>query len=408
MVVFGYDRGMEIGTSLEKIKDILERGVEEVIDKSHLEAALRSGKQLRVKLGIDPTGPKIHIGRAILLWKLRAFQELGHQIVLIIGDFTSQIGDASDKDSMRKCLSEKEVKENMKDYERQIGKILDMKKVEVRHNNEWLGKLTYAEYSYFAKKFTAQQMIQRRNFKERWDNENPIGLHELGYPLLQGYDSVAVKADVELGGFDQLFNLQRGRDMQKIFKQEPQDILITKMLNGLDGRKMSTSWGNVITIIDEPNDMFGKIMSMQDELIGDYFELCTQIPMGEVAKIKQDLKNQSVNPRDLKVRLAFEIVKLYHGEKASQKAKEEFENVFQKKELPSDMPEWPAKRGEYNILDLLFESGLTPSKAEAKRMILAGAVEINSQTKTDWQEIIKIENDTTIQVGKRKFVRIKV
>ncbi|MCX6789686.1 MAG: tyrosine--tRNA ligase [Candidatus Gribaldobacteria bacterium] len=393
---------MKIDTDPNKIKEILERGVEEVINRGHLEVALLSGKQLRVKFGIDPTGPKIHIGRAILLWKLKAFQELGHQIVLIIGDFTGQIGDASDKDSMRKSLSEKEVKENMKDYERQIGKILDMKKVEVRHNNKWLGKLTYAEYSYFAKKFTAQQMIQRRNFKERWDRENPIGLHELDYPLLQGYDSVAVKADVELGGFDQLFNLQRGRDMQKIFKQDPQDILITKMLNGLDGRKMSTSWGNVITIIDEPDDMFGKIMSMQDELIGDYFELCTRLPLAEIAKIKQE----TANPRDQKARLAKEITALYHGEKAATKAEEEFNKIFQKKELPSEIPQWQAKKGEYNILDLLFESGLTPSKAEAKRMVLGGAVEMNSQTKTDWQEIIKIENDITIQVGKRKFIKI--
>lgn len=398
---------MSIDTNPEKIKEILERGVEEVIDRNHLEAALKSGKKLRVKLGIDPTGPKIHIGRAIALWKLRAFQDLGHQVVLIIGDFTGQIGDASDKEAMRKCLTEKEIKENMKDYEKQISKILDIKKVEVRHNSEWLNKLTYAEYFYFAQKFTASQMIQRRNFKERWDSESPIGLHELDYPLLQGLDSVKIKADVELGGFDQLFNLQRGRDMQRIFKQEPQDILITKMLNGLDGRKMSTSWGNIITIVDEPAEMFGKIMSMKDEQIGDYFELCTQIPMAEVNQIKQDLKNQSINPRDLKVKLAFEIVRLYHGEKQAQKAQDEFENVYQKKELPSEMPEWQAKKETYNILDLLFETGLTNSKSEAKRMVLGKAVEINGRVEENWQEVIEVKDSMVIQVGKRKFIKIK-
>lgn len=398
---------MSIDTNPEKIKELLERGVEEVIDKSHLETALKSGKKLRVKFGIDPTGPKIHIGRAIVLWKLKAFQGLGHQVVLIIGDFTGQIGDASDKESMRKTLTEKEIKENMKDYEKQIGKILDMKKVEVRKNSEWLGKLSFKEYLGIAQKFTAQQLIQRRNFKERWDSENPIGLHELNYPLMQGYDSVAVKADVELGGFDQLFNLKTGRDLQRIFNQDPQDILITAMLNGTDGRKMSTSWGNVITIVDEPNDMFGKIMSVRDELIGDYFELCTQTPMEEVSQIKQSLQSQSANPRDLKVKLAFEIVKLYHGEKKAQEAKEEFEKVHGRGELPSEIIEWQAVKGEYNVLDLLFESGLTASKGEAKRMVLGKALEINGQTKTNWQEMIKIENGMVIQVGKRKFLKIK-
>ena len=388
----------------EKIKDILERGVEEIIDKQHLEKQLKSGKKLRVKFGIDPTGPKIHIGRAIILWKLRAFQDLGHRIVLIIGDFTSQVGDASDKNSMRKCLTEKEIKENMKDYEKQIGKILDLKKIEVRYNSEWLGTLTFKKFLDIAKNFTAQQMIQRRNFKERWDSENPIGLHELAYPIMQGYDSVAIKAAVELGGFDQLFNLMIGRDMQKIFNQKPQDIMVMTMLNGLDGRKMSTSWGNVITIVDEPNDMFGKIMSMKDELIGDYFELCTRLPIEEIEKIKKE----TANPRDLKARLAKEIVALYHGERTAQQAKTEFENVFQRKELPSEMSEWQVKKGDYNILDLLFESGLTPSKAEAKRMVLGGAVEINGQQETDWQEIIKVKNNMTIQIGKRKFVRMKV
>ena len=220
--------------------------MEEIIEKESLIKKLKSGKKLRIKHGIDPTGPKIHIGRASQLWKLRAFQELGHQVVLIIGDFTAQIGDASDKQTKRKALSKKEVKANMKDYAKQIGKILDMKKVELRYNSEWLGKMEIKDLLDLKMNFTAQQMIQRRNFKERWDKGKPIGLHELDYPLFQGYDSMAIKADVEVGGFDQLFNLKTGRVVQKIFKQPSQDILILKMLDGLDGRKMSTSWGNVI------------------------------------------------------------------------------------------------------------------------------------------------------------------
>lgn len=404
---------MAIDTNPVKIKEILERGVEEVIDKAHLETALKSGRKLRIKLGIDPTGPKIHIGRAIALWKLKAFQELGHQVVLIIGDFTAKIGDASDKTSQRKALTDKEIKWNMKGYKQQIAKILDIKKVEFTHNSEWLGKLKPEELLELAQQITAQQVIQRRNFKERWEGANPIGLHELFYPLLQGYDSVAIHADVELGGTDQLFNLNIGRDLQKFFKQKPQDILITKMLSGLDGRKMSTSWGNVISIVDTPNDMFGKIMSMQDELIGDYFELCTRLLPIDIEKIKRG----AANPRDLKARLAKEIVTLYHGVKAAIEAEKEFDNVHRYKGLPSsssfssntssDARIFSTSKKLYPILDLLFESGLVSSKSEAKRMVLGKAVEINGVVKDNWQETIKLENNMVIQVGKRKFIKIK-
>ena len=276
---------MQIETNYKKVEEVLTRGVEKVINLNHLRKRLLSGRKLRIKHGIDPTGPKIHIGRATQLWKLKDFQELGHKIILIIGDFTAQIGDASDKQAMRRPLTAKEVKENMKNYIKQIAKILDIKKVEFHYNSEWLNKLTIKKLLNLAMNFTAQQTIQRRNFKERWERGKPIGLHELAYPLLQGYDSVAVKADVELGGFDQLFNLKIGRDVQKIFGQESQDIMTLKMLFGPDGRKMSTSWGNVINIVDGPDEQFGKIMSMKDELILDYFELCTRIPLEEIKKL---------------------------------------------------------------------------------------------------------------------------
>lgn len=364
--------------------EILERNIEEVIVKEDLEKKLASDKKLRIKHGIDPTGPKIHIGRAVVLWKLKEFQELGHKIVLIIGDFTALIGDASDKLSKRSILSKKQIKENMKDYLPQISKILDLKKAEVHYNSEWFKDLELLDFLNIKQYFTAQQLIQRRNFKQRWDSNKEIGAQELDYPILQGYDSVAIKADVELGGSDQLFNLKAGRKVQEIFKQEPQNIITTKMLIGLDGRKMSTSWGNVINITDEPNDMFGKIMSMKDGLMSDYFELATQV---EEKEIKDILKQ---NPRQAKARLALEIVKLYHGEEKAKQASKEFDKVFKRKELPQDIPEIKVKSKE--LVDILVETKMASSKSEAKRLIEQGGVKFK---------------DNILQVGKRRFIKIR-
>jgi len=403
--VFGYYWVMSIDTNPEKIKELLSRGVEEVIDKSHLEEALKSGKKLRVKLGIDPTSPNIHLGRTIPLLKLKDFQDLGHQIVLIIGDFTGVIGDTSDKESERPMLTEKEIKQNLKNYIQQAEKVIDIKKCEVRYNSEWLGKLNYHEIGRQADVFSLSEFIARENIRKRLDAGKRISLRELLYPLMQGYDSVAVKASVELGGTDQRFNLLAGRELQRSYNQEPQDIITNPLVEGLDGRKMSSSWGNTINLFDPANEMFGKIMSLRDELIIKYFTLATRVSIGEIREYKKELLKGS-NPRDLKAKLALEIVKLYHGEKEAEKAKTEFENVHQKGELPSEIPEWQATKGEYSILDLLSKSGLTPSKSEAKRMILGKAVTINEELKTDWQEIIKIENEMVVQVGKRRFVKI--
>jgi len=380
-----------------KIQELLSRGIEEVVDEKHLQAGLLSGAVLRVKHGVDPTGPKIHIGRAAQFLKLRDFQALGHQVVLIIGDFTAQIGDASDKQAMRQTLSEKEVRENMKGYLGQIGRILDIKKTEIHYNSEWLGKLTARELLALARNFTAQQMIQRRNFKERWDGAKPIGLHELYYPLLQGLDSVKVQADVELGGFDQLFNLNAGRDIQKLFHQPPQDIMTLKMLFGLDGRKMSTSWGNVINIGDPPDEQFGKIMSLKDELIADYFELCTRVPPEKVVGLP---------PREAKARLAREIVAIYHGEKIALSAEKEFNRIFRDKKAPSVVPAVSIKESELSLLDLLIKTKMASSKAEARRLVDQGGVAIDSEVQEDWQRIVKIKKGEVIRVGKRKFAKI--
>ena len=395
---------MKVNTNIEKIKEILERGVERVIEKESLLKKMQSGKILRVKLGIDPTGPKIHIGRAIQFWKLRAFQEMGHKIILIIGDFTAQIGDASDKKVIRSPLSLEEVKENMKDYKKQIGKIIDLKRAEIHYNSKWLEKISSKELIHFSMNFTAQQMIQRRNFKERWEENKPIGLHELYYPILQGYDSVATKADVEIGGYDQLFNLISGRKMQEIFGQPSQDIMVSKMLNGLDGRKMSTSWGNIITILDNPKEMYGKIMSMKDEFIYEYFELCTKIPIQNLEEIKNDIGK---NPMESKFHLAGEIVSIYYGKEKAKEEEEEFRKVFSRREIPSQIPEIKIKEKSLLLLDLIFKSGLASSKNEAKRLIIQGAVKINGQIERDWKKEIIILDKTTIQVGKRKFARIK-
>ena len=399
---------MKIITDENKIEDILNRGTEDIIEKESLKKRLLSGKQLNIKLGIDPTGPKIHLGRATILMKLRDFQDLGHNITLIIGNFTALIGDASDKDAMRKVLTEKEIKENLKDYLNQIGKILDIKKVKVRYNKDWLGKMKPEELIQLAMNFTAQQMIQRRNFKERWDKELPIGLHELMYPLLQGYDSVVIKSDVEIGGFDQLFNLKAGRILQRAFNEEPQDVMTLRMIYGLDGRKMSTSWGNVINILDDPIDMFGKLMTLKDELIIDYFESCTRIPMIQIEEIRKSLKNKEINPKEIKKQLAKEIVTIFHNPKEAQKAQEEFEQVFEDKKLPTEIEEVKIENGEYNIAELLVELSLAKSKSEAKRLIDQGGVKIitNNNTEVIKTDTIKTEKGMIIQVGKRNFKKI--
>lgn len=394
-------------TKEQKIKEILERGVEDVIVKEHLEGALLSGKKLRVKFGIDPTGPKIHLGRAIPLRKLKAFQDLGHKIVLIIGDFTATIGDPSDKLSKRPMLTTKAIQENMKDYAKQLGKILDMKKVELHYNSEWLEGLNFREISQLAECFSIQQMTARRNFKDRIDRGEDVSMREMLYPLVQGYDSVAVKADVEVGGFDQLFNVKAGRIIQKQYGQSEQDILTTQMLEGNDGRKMSTSWGNIITMVDEPSDMFGKIMAVRDDLILKYFWLCTEVSQDDVDMYQKRLE-QGANPRDIKMELGKKIVTLYHSEKDAQKAQETFESVFSKKETPTDMPTHKPSKNPITLPELLVEVKFCSSKGEAKRLVEQGGVDINGREEKDWRKAITFNGQEVIQAGKRKFVKISV
>lgn len=392
---------MNINTEQSKIDELLSRGVDEVIDKDHLEKQLKNGKQLRIKLGIDPTSPNVHIGRAVPLFKLKDFQELGHKIVLIIGDFTGVIGDTSDKDSERPMLSENTVKENLKSYIEQVKKIIDIEKCEVHYNSEWLAKLDYHEIGRQADAFSLNEFISRENIKKRLDTGKRISLRELLYPLMQGYDSVAIKADVEIGGTDQRFNLLAGRELQRQYNQEPQDIITNPLIEGLDGRKMSSSWGNSINLFDSANDMFGKVMSLKDEFIIKYFTLTTRVSMSDIEKYQKELAAGN-NPKDYKMKLAFEIVRFYHSLDDAEKANEYFINTFSKKETPDVMPE--IKPSSYDAITVMVESGLSPSKSEARRLIEHKGVKVNEVVMDDLKKVLK--KDDIIQKGKRFFVKV--
>src|SRR3989338_8690170 len=397
----------KIITDSVKITEALERGVHEVIDKENLRKKLQSGRQLRVKLGIDPTSPNLHLGRSIPLLKLRDFQNLGHKVVFIIGDFTGVIGDTSDKESERPMLDAKTIKQNMKTYVKQAGKILDMRKCEVHYNSKWLKKLGFAEIGTMAENFGLHEFEARENIKTRLDAGKRVSLRELMYPIMQGYDSVAVRADVELGGTDQRFNLLAGRDIQKYYNQTPQDIMTNPLIEGLDGRKMSSSWGNTINLMDSADEMFGKTMSLKDEFIIKYFMFVTRVPMEKISQIKQ-----MQNPRDQKVMLAKEIVTMYHGSKEADRAEDHFNKVFRDKEAPEDMPVFETANATYPILDLLFDSKLAESKNDARRVVEGGGMTIEIKNEKfkiqNWREEIKIEDDMVVQFGKRKFVKIKL
>jgi len=392
---------MQANVNSKNIKQILSRGVEEVIDLDNLEKKLKSGEQLRIKLGIDPTSPNIHIGRAVPLFKLRDFQEMGHKIILIIGDFTGVIGDTSDKNSERPMLDEKEIKSNLKNYIEQAEKIIDIRKCEIYYNSEWLNKLDYYEICKQADVFSLSEFIARENIRKRLDLGRRISLRELLYPLMQGYDSVAVKADVEVGGTDQRFNLLAGRELQRYYKMEPQDIITNPLIEGLDGRKMSSSWGNTINLLDEPNEMFGKVMSLNDDLIIKYFVLTTRVDLAEIEKYKNEIMAGG-NPRDYKMKLACEIVRIYHSEDDAEKSKDYFIKTFSKKEVPDSIPE--INFTDYNIVSVLIESGLSTTKSEAKRLIEQKGVKVNDIIVDDVQATVK--NGDIIQKGKRFFIKV--
>lgn len=388
------------------INELLSRGVEKVIVKDHLKKCLLSGEKLKLKLGIDPTGADVHIGHMVAMRKLRDFQKLGHQVIIIVGDYTARIGDPSGRDKMREPLTREQVYENLKTYQKQIGKILDLAKTKFAYQSEWFDKVNLTDVLNWAGIFTVQQMIDRDMYQRRLKDGLPIGMHEFMYPLMQGYDSVAIGADVEFGGSDQEFNLLAGRTMQARLGQNPQDILTTSLLTGIDGRKMSKTYHNYIGVAAEPSEMYGQVMSAIDEVIIEYFKLATNVSMPEILEMERQLKKGSFNPRQAKARLAREIVAIYHSRPAALAAEKEFEKIFTNKGLPSCLPQFKTSQATYFITDLLVNAKLAVSKAEVKRLVNQGGVKIDNQSIKDWQKPIKIKNGLVIQAGKRRFVKV--
>lgn len=395
---------------MNKIDELLTRGVEDIIVRKDLEKKLKSGRKLRIKHGVDPTTKDLHIGYAVIYNKLKAFQDLGHKVVFLIGDFTARFGDPSNQEKTRTLRDKKEVRDLAKDYVNQVGEILDLKKTEIRYNSEWYEKMRADELLMLMSHFTTQRMMERDMFQERIKKNVEIWLHEPVYPVLQAYDSVMLKSDFTIIGSDQTFNELKARDLQRDFGQEPQDVISMKILIGTDGKmKMSQSLGNYIGITESPNSQFGKVMSIPDNIIIHYFELATRVPVNKIEEIKKQLK-EGLNPRDAKARLAFEIVKIYHGEKEAKGAEEEFNRIFREKEIPTKPQTFAIDSSlaqEIWVVELLTISKLASSKSEARRLIDQGGVKIDGKVIKEKEAKVTVSDGMIIQVGKRKFLKLK-
>ena len=387
----------------------IQRGVDEILVEKELIEKLKLNRPLRIKLGADPTAPDIHLGHTVILNKMRQFQELGHEVTFLIGDFTAMVGDPTGKNATRPPLTKEQVLKNAESYTEQVFKILDPNKTKIEFNSTWLNELGAAGMIKLAANQTVARMLERDDFKKRYGNNQPIAIHEFLYPLLQGYDSVAMKTDVELGGTDQKFNLLMGRELQKANGQAPQCVIMMPLLEGLDGvKKMSKSANNYIGINDEPSEMFGKIMSISDVLMWRYYELLSFRPLSEIEGFKNDI-TAGTNPRDIKITLAKEIIARFHSEADAEKAHQDFINRFQKGAIPADMPEHSLTREDgYPIANLLKDIGLVSSTSEAMRMIKQGAVKIDSEKCSDNKQIIAVGFSGVVQVGKRKFARVTI
>ena len=398
----------------KRLEFILKRGVAEIIVEEELRRQLEAGKKLRLKMGFDPSRPDIHLGHVVGMRKLRQLQELGHQVVLIVGDWTAQIGDPSGMSQTRPMLSAEEVRANAETYMQQFFKVVDKEKTEVRWQSEWFGKFSLADVIRLTSKFTVAQLLAREDFNNRYSAGRPIAITELLYPLLQAYDSIAIQSDVEFGGIDQKFNCLMGRELQQMIGQPRQQVFLMHLLVGTDGQqKMSKSLGNYIAVEDPPNEMYGKVMSIPDSLLMDYFELLTDVPEKELAEFRQKLAAQSVNPMMLKKRLAREIVTQFHSSEAAKEAESHFEKVVQKKEAPEEIEQYTGVAfdlgdGIYrlDITKALLEKGLVRSRGEAKRLVAQGAIEINGERINN--TTVDIPSGSIIQVGKRRFLKIIV
>ncbi len=391
------------------VKELLTRGVQDIIGKEDLEKKLASGEKMKIYIGADPNRPDIHIGHAVALRTLKKFQDLGHQIIFLIGDFTAQIGDPSGKDEMRNQLTPAEVKKNALTYKKQISKILNFKgsnKAIIKYNSKWNKKLKFQDLIELSSNFTVQQFLERDMYQKRIKEGKPISLHEFFYPLMQAYDSVVMDVDMEVGGNDQLFNMLTGRTLMQKLKKKNKIVMTFEILEGTDGRKMSKSYDNYIGVSDEANNMFGKIMSIKDELIIKYFKLCTDLSLEEIGILEKKMKNGE-NPRNIKVKLAQEIVKIYHNEEKAKQAGEEFNKIFQKKDKPSDIETVNIEK-DMTFLEVITKFNLVSSNSDARRMIDQNAVSVNDQKieLRDYDFKLEKNKEYIIQVGKRRFLKI--
>ncbi|MEF8847289.1 MAG: tyrosine--tRNA ligase [Candidatus Paceibacterota bacterium] len=405
--LWNYDKVLQVMDN--KTNKLLERNVEQVLPSKEELAELMEKRKIKLYYGIDPTSPNLHLGHAVQLRKLAKFQELGHEVILLFGTFTAQIGDPSGHNSKRETLSKKEVDENLKTYKKQASKILDVSKATIKRNEEWLAEMDLEKMLKLASHFTTSQLLKRDLFQRRLKNNKEIWLHELFYPIMQGYDSVAMDIDLELGATDQTFNMLIGRDLQKEYNNKEKFVLTTPMLTGLDGRGMSKSRGNTVNLTDSPQDMFGKLMSLNDKLIPEYFKLCTNESLEKIEEVKNKLEQGNINPKSLKVELAKKIVTLYHSKEEAEEAEEEFNKVFKEKKYPSDMPEFSIdsfQKDTMEIDELLVKLELASSKTEAKNLIDQGGIKIDGEEQNNWNKEIKIEKGKVIQRGKKTFVKL--
>lgn len=395
-----------MGRRIPTIEEVLSHNVAQILPSKKGLAQLLKRRNIRLYLGVDPTAPQLHLGHAVLLRKLRQFQDLGHEVILVFGTFTAQIGDPSGKDTQREPLSLRDIKKNMATYKKQAAKILDLKKTKIKLNGDWLGKMKFEDVLVLTAQFTVSQLMERDMFQKRVEKGNEVWVSELLYPLMQGYDSVAMNVDLEIGGTDQTFNMLAGRRLQKIYNKKEKYILATPLLVGLDERKMSKSYGNTVNLLDKPEDMYGKLMSLKDEYIIEYFTMCTEVLPKEVTDLKQKLKKRSVSPRDAKAQLALEIVTLYHGKSGAEKAEKEFAKVFKEKKAPSSMPRIAVAEKRLSVVDLLVRTELVASKSVARRLVQQKGVRLDGLICEEVDKEIEIRKGMTIQVGKRKFVKI--
>lgn len=390
----------------KKIEEVLTRRVEKILPGKEGLADLMRKRKIRLYLGVDPTGSRLHLGHTVPLKKLQEFADLGHDAFLVVGTGTVLAGDPSQRKEARSRISQEEIKENIKTWKKQAAKILDFSKIKIVYNGDWLLRLGLKEIIEIASNISAVKLFQREMFQERLKKGDTVWMHEALYPLLQGYDSVFLDVDLELGGSDQVFNMLIGRELQQKMRKKEKYVLTGPMAFGLDGKPMSKSTGNCVWLEDDGKEMFGKIMSLGDDLIISYFELMTQEPQENILRYKEDMNSGKANPRDIKEKLAFEIVKTYHSLEVAQKAKEQFISVFKNKELPSDIPKITFLEQEMGLLDFLVKIGMADSKSNAKRLIVQGGLKIDGKTEEDWHKMIKIKKGMIVQSGKRKFAKV--